>query len=59
MNALRTAVSCLRLQLCAYQEMRVPTMPMPMYLPDDATEDELAEMTAELRELAESEKGGR
>lgn len=54
MNALRMAVSCLRIQLCAYQEMKVPTM--PMYLPDDATEAELAEMTAELRELAESEK---
>jgi hypothetical protein len=53
-NALRMAVSCLRIQLCAYQEMKVPTM--PMYLPDDATEAELAEMTAELRELAESEK---
>ena len=52
-NALRTAVSCLKIQLCAYQEMRVPTM--PMYLSDDATESELAEMTAEMRELARQE----
>jgi hypothetical protein len=44
------AWSCLYVQLRAYQEMSAPTV--PMYLPDDATESELAEMAAEQRRLA-------
>jgi hypothetical protein len=44
--AWRMAYSCLCIQLSAYQEMKAY---MPMYLPDDATEDELAEMATEQR----------
>lgn len=44
--AWRMATSCLYIQLQAYREMHTP-----VYLPDDATEDELAEMAAEQRAI--------
>ncbi len=48
----RTAYSCLYIQLCAYQEMKMADV-TPMLMSDDASEEELTEMAKEQRELDE------
>ena len=47
------AYSCLYIQLCAYQEMKMT----PYLLSDDATEDELTELAAEQRAIARETPG--
>lgn len=42
------AWSCLIIQLCEYQRMRCPVI----YLPDDASDEEITELVTEQRELA-------
>ena len=50
---LHRAYCYLYVQLCTYQIRGIPAM--PVYLPDDATEDELTELAMEQREIATTE----